>query len=128
MSTTRLSLQDVAVIELIIRQGWLDGNNPEEARFETWLGVDQDQALALLRLIPGRAAVYPKILPAFVESWPAINRERSVLIDKSISGSLTAEEEKRLDALQAYTDYHIEQVAPRSLPDCAQTGRLDGTR
>lgn len=49
----------------------------------------------------------------FESDWSVTNRERGILIDKSISGSLTAEEQKRLDALQIYADYHIEQVEPR---------------
>jgi len=36
-----------------------------------------------------------------------------MLIDKNISGRLNAEEQTRLDALQTYTDYHIERVVPR---------------
>jgi hypothetical protein len=49
----------------------------------------------------------------FEEDWPSTNRERGMLIDKNISGRLNEEERARLDALQAYTDYHIERVAPR---------------
>jgi hypothetical protein len=49
----------------------------------------------------------------FEESWSSSNRERGKLIDKSILGSLNTEERRRLDALQAYADYHIERVAPR---------------
>ena len=49
----------------------------------------------------------------FEEDWSITNRERGRLIDKNISGRLNAEERTRLDALQAYTDYHIERVAPR---------------
>jgi hypothetical protein len=49
----------------------------------------------------------------FEEDWPATNRERGILIDKGISGTITREEQMRLDALQAYADYHIDQVAPR---------------
>jgi hypothetical protein len=49
----------------------------------------------------------------FEESWSITNRERGMLIDKNISGRLNAEERTRLDALQAYTDYHIERAAPR---------------
>ena len=49
----------------------------------------------------------------FESDWAATNRERGILIDKSISRTLTAEEQQRLDALQVYADYHIEQVAPR---------------
>ena len=49
----------------------------------------------------------------FESDWVATNRERGILIDKSISRTLTAEEQQRLDALQVYADYHIEQVAPR---------------
>jgi hypothetical protein len=49
----------------------------------------------------------------FEADWPSTNRERGMLIDKNISGRLNEEERARLDALQAYTDYHIERVAPR---------------
>ena len=41
------------------------------------------------------------------------NRERGKLIVKNISGKMTAEERTRLDALQAYADYHVQKVAPR---------------
>jgi hypothetical protein len=50
----------------------------------------------------------------FENDGSVTNRERGVLIDKSISGTLTAAEQKRLDALQIYADYHIDQIAPRS--------------
>ena len=50
----------------------------------------------------------------FEEDWPATNRERGELIDKSISGTLSPDEKLRLDALEAYADYHLDQVAPRS--------------
>jgi hypothetical protein len=49
----------------------------------------------------------------FEADWPSTNRERGMLIDKNISGRLNGEERAQLDALQAYTDYHIETVAPR---------------
>ena len=55
-------------------------------------------------------------LADFIElerDWPATNRERGLLIDKSVDGTLTAEEQQRLDILQVYADYHIDQVAPR---------------
>ena len=48
----------------------------------------------------------------FENDWSLTNHDRGILIDKSILGSLTAEEQKRLDALQVYADYHVEQVAP----------------
>ena len=50
----------------------------------------------------------------FEKDWPVTNRERGMLIDESISRPLSEEEQKRLDALQIYADYHIEQVAPRT--------------
>lgn len=50
----------------------------------------------------------------FEEDWPTTNRERGILIDKNISGTISTEEQLRLDALQAYTEYHINQIAPRS--------------
>jgi hypothetical protein len=49
----------------------------------------------------------------FEEDWPTTNRERGILIDKDISGTISPEEQMRLDTLQAYADYHIDQVAPR---------------
>jgi hypothetical protein len=49
----------------------------------------------------------------FEADWPGTNRERGMLIDKNISGRLNDEERARLEALQAYADYHIERVAPR---------------
>jgi hypothetical protein len=49
----------------------------------------------------------------FEEDWPTTNRERGILIDKNISGTISTEERMRLGALQAYADYHIDQVAPR---------------
>lgn len=50
----------------------------------------------------------------FERDWSVTNRERGVLIDKSISGTLNPRERIRLDALQTYADYHLEKVAPRS--------------
>jgi hypothetical protein len=49
----------------------------------------------------------------FEKDWSVTNRERGMLIDKSISGTLSSEERRRLDALQTYADYHIDQVSPR---------------
>ena len=48
--------------------------------------------------------------------WPRLNRERGRLIDKDIDGTITSAERTRLDVLQAYADYHLENVAPR--PQC----------
>ena len=47
------------------------------------------------------------------KDWSVTNRERGMLIDKSISGMLNTEERRRLDALQIYADYHLDQVSPR---------------
>ncbi len=55
----------------------------------------------------------------FEENWPITNRERGILIDKSISGGLTAEEHMRLEALQTYAEYYVEKTSPRP------TGELD---
>lgn len=68
-----MTREDIATIELIVRQQWLDGNDPQQARFESWLGVDQDQALALLAMIPNRLPVRPRLFPAFETIAP---RER----------------------------------------------------
>ena len=49
----------------------------------------------------------------FEKDWSVTNRERGMLIDKSMSGTLSSEERRRLDALQIYADYHIDLVSPR---------------
>lgn len=49
----------------------------------------------------------------FEENWSVTNREKGMLIDKSISGVLNDEERMRLHALQDDNDYHIEKVSPR---------------
>ncbi len=49
----------------------------------------------------------------FENDWLATNRERGELIDKNIAGTLSSEEETRLNAMQAYADYHLDQMAPR---------------
>lgn len=49
----------------------------------------------------------------FEEDWSATNRERGKLIDRDITGNLNTGEQARLDALQAYADYHVDKVAPR---------------
>jgi hypothetical protein len=57
------------------------------------------------------------------EEWPQINRERGSLIDKGISGSLTADEAERLEYLQASADLYLERRFPRpplpEIPDAA---------
>lgn len=45
------TLQDVATIERIVRQQWC---SEEESEFEEWMGLDQDQALAMISMIPNR--------------------------------------------------------------------------
>ena len=46
------------------------------------------------------------------ESWPRTNRERGLLIDRQIAGGLDDIQHARLQVLQEYADYHINQVAP----------------
>lgn len=55
----RLTLEDVAVIERIVRQSSYIGNIPDEAKFGEWIGVDQDQALALIEMIPTACRAAP---------------------------------------------------------------------
>ncbi len=49
----------------------------------------------------------------FERDWSATNRERGMLIDKKVYGAISSEERLRLNALQTYAEYHINQVAPR---------------
>jgi len=49
----------------------------------------------------------------YESDWVKTNRRRGELIDKDIAGKLTSSEREELDGLQAYADYHLQQVAPR---------------
>ena len=53
-------------------------------------------------------------------NWSATNRRRGKLIDKDISDVLTDSERVELDGLQAYADYHLDQVAPRPTESLAR--------
>jgi hypothetical protein len=44
-----------------------------------------------------------------IEDWPTLNRERGLLIDKQIAGTLAGDEIGRLGWLQRYADQHIER-------------------
>jgi hypothetical protein len=81
--------------------------------FSDWkrVGVPFKQTRYLPKELDGRIHFFDFL--QFEGNWPTTNRERGILIDKNISGSLSPEERIRLDALQAYTDYRIERVAPR---------------
>lgn len=81
--------------------------------FTDWerVGVPFRQARYLPKELEGRVR-FSEFLE-FENDWSTTNRERGILIDKSITESLTTEEQERLDALQAYADYHIDHVAPR---------------
>ena len=81
--------------------------------FSEWprVGVPFNQTRFLPETLEGKLG-----LAQFIElesSWPATNRERGNLIDKDIAGTITADERARLDALQAYADYHLQKVSPR---------------
>lgn len=63
--------------------------------------------------------------------WETINRERGLLIDKDIAGTITRDEKGILEALQAYADYHIDKVAPKpSVEEILRAGkeRLEARR
>jgi len=75
------------------------------------VGVPFKQTRYLPRELEGKIRLSEFL--QFEEDWSITNRERGMLIDKNISGRLNAEEQTRLDALQTYTDYHIERVVPR---------------
>ena len=49
----------------------------------------------------------------YESDWSATNRRRGELIDKDIHGRLSPSERLELNGLQAYADYHLEQLAPR---------------
>jgi hypothetical protein len=49
-------------------------------------------------------------------TWEMLNHERGSLIDKNIAGTLNSQERVHLEALNAYADRYLEQVAPRPDP------------
>jgi type I restriction-modification system DNA methylase subunit len=57
------------------------------------------------------------------KSWPRTNRERGLLIDKQIAGNLNDIEQARLELLQEYADYHVNQVAPRPVNELVELER-----
>lgn len=84
---------------------------------------------AMSRLERIRNCGLPKVLEGklhyanFVDyeaDWPETNRRRGTLIDKDIAGTLSDAERTELDGLQAYADYHLEQVAPRPTDELKQ--------
>jgi hypothetical protein len=82
------------------------------ALFSDWnrAGVPFTQAKYLPEELDGRIRFSD--FRDFEEDWSATNHERGMLIDKSIAGSLSSEEQERLEALQVYADYHLDQVSP----------------
>ena len=83
------------------------------ALFTGWdrVGVPFTQARYLPEAIHGRIRFADFL--NFEENWSVTNHERGILIDKGISGTLSTDERIRLEALQAYADYHLERVTPR---------------
>ena len=51
------------------------------------------------------------------EQWRVLNRERGLLIDKTISGVLNPEEQADLDRLNALADQHLESFRQPLPPD-----------
>lgn len=100
------------------------------ALFADWqrVGVPFTQTNYLPEELRGRIRLSDFL--QFEEDWSVTNRERGKLIDKSILGTLTAQERSRLDALQAYADYHIDKVAarPSHILDELEDKLFSGTR
>jgi hypothetical protein len=59
---------------------------------------------------------FPKEVAEEID-WAAFNRERGILIDKAVAGTITASEQKRLQEMQDFTDIYVERTAPRTYPD-----------
>lgn len=81
--------------------------------FNDWerVGVPFSQTRYLPAPLEGKVG-FPEFL-RFEESWSLTNRQRVELIDKNIAGDISEDERARLEVLQAYADYHIQEVAPR---------------
>lgn len=71
----RMSKEDIAVIERIVRQQWYDESDPDEARLGHWLDVDQDQFLALIEWIPNRHFVTVRSFPFSAPACPTCHGE-----------------------------------------------------
>jgi hypothetical protein len=83
------------------------------ALFTDWkrVGVPFKQTRFLPEELEGR--LHYADFVDYESDWSTTNRRRGELIDKDIAGRLSPSERAELDGLQAYTDYHLEQVAPR---------------
>ncbi len=81
--------------------------------FSGWkrVGVPFVQSEYLPKALEGKMHLHDFL--QFEENWSITNRERGKLIDRNISGKISAEERARLERLQAYADYHIQKVSPR---------------
>ncbi len=81
--------------------------------FNGWerVGVSFDQTRFLPDELEGKLHFADFV--DYEADWSTANRRRGELIDKDICGTLSSSERSELDGLQAYADYHLEQVAPR---------------
>lgn len=61
---------------------------------------------------------------AYESNWAKTNRRRGRLIDKDIESTLSPKERNELTTLQAYADYHLQQVAPRSTDELQRLEEL----
>ena len=83
-----------------------------------------EDAERIVAAMNARQELEGRLSPAqFLEcemSWPRVNRERGQLIDQSIRGPLSADDQKRLEALNAYVDYRLERrlQVTKSLYEC----------
>ena len=60
--------------------------------------------------------------------WIQLNKERGLLIDKKIAGTLTEEESIHLDGLNAYADVYLQRKFPKPEPPAVTLGRLGGKK
>jgi hypothetical protein len=83
------------------------------AMFAGWkrVGVPFSQVQYMPQVLEGKISFSDFL--RFERDWPASNKERGELIDKAIAGDTTDEEHSLLGALQTYTDYHLDKIAPR---------------
>ena len=63
---------------------------------------------------------------AIMTGWPDANRERGLLIDKSIAGTLSDDERARLEALQTYGARVLDELEDRIKIACRRLSRGDG--
>ncbi len=97
---------------------------PEQPRFDTPANCDAGTCKCA---VPCPAAMESAQPLTVAPTWPQLNRERGVLIDRKIAGVLTPAERLRLRKLNTFAHAYLDVVVPRdtkALDDLAYLGTV----